>query len=163
MQRTGFVPKNLRNEKGMAIIETVPLLVIFVVLMSFGLGFFGVVHTATLNSIGARTYAFETFRNRTNLNYFREDQSGLQAATSLNNSRKGWRYHAVQNEGYRINRIIPTTRPISLGRGVAAINTSQEVHNQQIFQILPRNERISVNPVWVMVGYGICLSATCGN
>ena len=42
-------------------------MVIFVMLMSFGMGLFGVVHTAILHSIAARTYSFETFRQRTNL------------------------------------------------------------------------------------------------
>lgn len=162
MKKPAFV-QNIRNEKGMAIIEAVPLLVIFVVLMSFGLGFYGVIHTATLSSIGARTYAFETFRNRTNLSYFREDSSGLNVSESKNNSKKGWRFHGIQSEKFRINRWYPTQRPIALGQAVAGTNTSPDVHNQQIFAILPRNERVSVNPVWVMVGYGICLNATCGN
>lgn len=143
-------------------IEAVPLIVIFVVLMSFGLGFYGAIHTATLHSIGARAYAFETFRQRTNLYYFREDQSGLQPARALNFTRKGWRFHFVGHESDTRDRLVPTTRPISLGRGVAGVETNEQTHNQQIFQIQPRNERIAVNPVWVMVGYGICLNATCG-
>lgn len=153
--------KILNNEKGLAMLETVPLIVIFVVLTSFGMGFFGIVHTAVLNSIGARAYAFETFRQRTNLYYFRENGSGL--SRPINFSKKGWRYHAVQHESDKRERFVATTRPIALGRSVASTESSLETHNQQIFEILPRNERISVNPAWVMVGYGICLNANCGN
>ncbi len=151
----------LRNEKGLAMLETVPLLVIFVVLTSFGMGFFGIVHTAVLHSIGARTYAFETFRQRANLYYFRENGSGLTRPISY--SKKGWRFHAINHESDLREKFIATTRPIALGRSVASSDTSGETHNQQIFEILPRNERINVNPAWVMVGYGICLNANCGN
>jgi hypothetical protein len=144
-------------------LETVPLLVIFVVMTSFGMGFFGVIHTAVLHSIGARTYSFETFRQRTNLSYFREDGSGLQAGRSINYSKKGYRYHAIQNENDPRNSFVATTRPISLGRAIAQTDTPADTHNLEIFGILPRNQRTSVNPVWVMVGYGICLNAKCGN
>lgn len=142
-------------------LETVPLLVIFVVLVSFGLGFFGIVHTAVLHSIGARTYAFETFRQRTNLYYFRENGSGLN--DPINFQTKQWRYHAVQNESDPRDLFVATTRPIALGRSVAGSQTTNETHNLQVYNILPRNERIAVNPAWIMVGYGICLNANCGN
>lgn len=151
----------LKNEKGLAMLEAVPLLVIFVVLMSFGLGFFGLVHTAVLHSIGARTYAFETFRQRTNLYYFRENISGL--TRPINFSKKGWRYHAVNHESDPAERFVATTRPLAFGRSTASSDSNVDTHNQQIFQILPRNERVAVSPAWVMVGYGICLNAGCGN
>jgi hypothetical protein len=155
--------KILRNQKGMAIIETVPLIVIFVVLLSFGMGFYGVVQTAILHSIAARTYAFETFRQRTNLMFYREDGTGESAANSMNYSKKGWRYHAVQHETDSRNKFVSTTRPIALGRTVAATDPGENTHNQTIIsQLLPRNERVNVNPVWVMVGYGLCLNAKCG-
>lgn len=154
----------LANERGLAMVETVPLLVLFVVLMSFGMGFFGVVHTATLHSIAARTYSFETFRQRTNLYYYREDGSGEQASKSINFTKKGWRYHAVQHETDARDKFVATTRPIALGRAIASEDTSETTHNKTIIsELLPRNERVSVNPVWVMVGYGICLNAKCGN
>jgi Flp pilus assembly protein TadG len=153
----------LTNDRGTAMLETVPLLVIFVVLTSFGMGFFGVVHTAVLHSIAARTYSFETFRQRANLYYFREDGTGKTANKSINFTSKGWRYHAVQHESDQRDKFVATTRPIALGRGVAQASANDNTHNIEIFGILPRNERTSVNPVWVMVGYGICLNAGCGN
>lgn len=151
----------LNTEKGFAMLESVPLIVIFVALTSFGMGFYGLIHTAVLNSIGARTYAFETFRQRTNLYYFRENGSGL--TRPINFSRKQWRYHAVNSESDSRELFIATARPIALGRSVAASEANGEVHNRQIFELRPRNERVSVNPAWVMVGYGICLNANCGN
>jgi len=150
----------LNNERGIALLETVPLIVLFVVLVSFGLGFFGIVHTAVLHSIGARTYAYETFRQRTNLYYFREDGSGR--TRPINFSKKQWRYHAVQHETDPRERFVATTRPISFGRGTDNVEANLETHNVQIFQLASRNERVAVNPAWIMVGYGICLNAQCG-
>lgn len=156
--------KNSRigNEKGLAILETVPLIVIFILMISFGMGFFGIVHTAILHSIAARTYAWETFRSRSNLYYYREDGSGLERPFNFTN--KGWRYHAVQHESDDRDFFVATTRQISMGSNSAPEgDMAKETHNQGIFQILPRNEKINVNPAWVMVGYGICLNAQCGN
>jgi hypothetical protein len=153
--------KILKNEKGLAMLETIPLIVIFAMLVGFGLGFFGIIHTAILHSIGARTYAYETFRNRANLYYFREDGTGLERP--INYTKKQWRYHAVQHENDSRTRFVATTRGISFGRDVAANQTTSETHNVQIFQLPARNDRVAVNPAWIMVGYGICLNATCGN
>lgn len=143
-------------------IEAIPLLVIFVVLLSFSLGFFGVVHTAILNSISARTYAFETFRDRTNLNYFREDGSALGSVGPLYLGNKGFRYHAINHENDKRSLFVATTRTIAMGQEEAEQKTGKDTHNQQVYNIAPRNERINVNPVWIMVGYGMCLNADCG-
>ena len=96
-------------------IETVPLIVIFVVMTSFAMGFYGVVQTAILHSIAARTYSFETFRQRSNLYYFREDGSGVEASTSYNFKKKGWRYQAVQNASDDRLFFVPSQRNIALG------------------------------------------------
>src|SRR3954467_9209445 len=112
--------RSLNNQKGIALLETVPLLVIFVMLMSYGFGLYGMIHTAVLHSIAARTYSFETFRQRTNLSYFREDGSGLNASTSFNFKKKGWRFQAVQHESDQRNLFIATVRPIALGNRTPA-------------------------------------------
>jgi hypothetical protein len=156
-------PHILGNERGNAMVETIPLLVLFVVLTAAGMGVFGIVHTATLNSIAARTYSFETYRNRTNLYYFREDGSGLVPGTSLVFHKKGWRYQATQNESDTRNLFVATARPVYFGRGLDAVEAGSDVHNQKIYSLTGRNQNISVNPAWIMVGYGICLNATCGN
>jgi len=156
------ISKHLKNEKGMAMIEAVPLLVMFVVLLSFSLGFFGVVHTAILNSIAARAYAFETFRDRTNLNFFREDGSAVKGLGPLYLGVKGFRFHAIQNEGDKRQLFIPTTRSIAMGQEEPQKPSTKDLHNSQIYDIPTMNDRVDVNPVWVMVGYGICLNAACG-
>jgi hypothetical protein len=158
------VKKNiLRNNRGIALLETIPLVVIFVMLMSFGMGLFGLIHTAILHSIAARTYSMETFRQRANLSYFREDGSGLDAAKSFNYTKKQWRYQAVQHEADARNVFVATVRPIALGRTIAGGDATETTNNVSIFAMQSRNEKIGINPGWVMVGYGICLRAECGN
>lgn len=141
-------------------IETVPLLIIFVVLVSSGLGLFGMIHTAILHSIGARTYAFETFRQRANLYYFRENDSGLTQPISY--ARKEWRFHGIQAENDDRRTFVATSRPISFGRPSESADANVQVHNQAIFNLPGRNDRVAVSPGWIMVGYGICLNASCG-
>lgn len=153
-------PSQLRNQKGMAMIEAVPLIVIFVMLLSFGMGFYGAIHTATLHSISARTYAFETFRQRANLNYFREDESGLSAP--MHYKKKGFRFHAVSNDLDLSAFFVSTVRPMSIGRNIASTDTNSSTHNQQVFELKRRNQDVGVDPIWVMVGYGICLDPRCG-
>ena len=89
--------KALRNQKGTAMVEVVPLLVIFVLLINFSLGFFGVIHAGILNSIAARNYAFETFRNRAVLNYLRD----IADSDDVTYRREGFRFHGIKIEGTR--------------------------------------------------------------
>lgn len=149
------------NQNGSALLETIPLLVIFVMLLSFGMGLFGVVHTAILHSIGSRTYAFETFRQRTNLTYFREDQSGI-FGNKVSYQKKGWRYHAVNHETDPRQNFVATTRPITIGQ-TPSNSTNEDINNSSIYAMPVRNSDIQVNPAWIMVGYGICLNMQCGN
>lgn len=61
-----------KNNKGMAILEMIPIIVIVMLLLNFSIGFFGAIHTGILQSISARNYAFETFRHQPNLYYLRQ-------------------------------------------------------------------------------------------
>ena len=64
-----LITQHLQNEKGMAALEIIPIVIIVVLLLSFSFGFFGVIHTGILNSMAARNYAFETFNHRSDLRY----------------------------------------------------------------------------------------------
>lgn len=153
--------KHLSNEKGMATIEALPLLVIFLVFISYGMGLFGVIHTGILYSIAARTYAFETFRNRTNLTYFRENPSTASKPAHYKNM--GMRFHVIQSDKATQEEIQATARPISIGRASASTSSSDSDHNTKIFALQTRNQSVGVSPAWVMVGYGLCLNANCGD
>jgi hypothetical protein len=154
-----------RNQRGMAMIEALPLLVIFVMLLSFAMGFFGIIHTAVLSSIAARTYAFETFRNRSNLKYYREDGSALDAGIGpLYLGEKGFRYHAIQHESDNRPNFVATSRPLTIGANNPNTPGTGDTHNSQVYTIQDktRNQKVDVSPAWIMVGYGICLDPTCG-
>lgn len=155
-------PKILRNQRGLATVEAVPLLVVFVMLTGFSLGLWGSVHTAILHSIAARTYAFETFANRVDLTSHRLDC--VNGANCLSMRQQGVRFHSIVSE-----RVAPeamqwpvTTRPLSVGYRGPAFKTKQATHLDEIFSLKPRNQSIEVGPIWIMVGYGMCLDATCG-
>jgi hypothetical protein len=51
-----------KSEKGMAIMETIPVLFLLVLVFNFSLGFFGAIHSGILNSIASYNYTLETFR-----------------------------------------------------------------------------------------------------
>lgn len=60
-----------KSEKGMAVLEAIPVLFMMVLVFNFSLGFFGAIHSGILNSIASYNYTLETFRFRSNLVYFR--------------------------------------------------------------------------------------------
>ncbi len=158
----------IRNEKGLATLETVPLLAIFVILLAYSFGAFGVIHTGILNSVAARTYAFETMRGRTNVTYFRDNVMGPAPIDSHHFMRKGNRIHGIRHEdgpgalGFRA-----TERPIRIGFGGIAADPSRNnasIHNERIFSDVVEQvqTQVGVSPVWVMTQYGMCINATCG-
>lgn len=144
----------------MAVLEALPLLVIFLVLISYGLGLWGVVHAGVLHSIAARTYAFETFRNRTDLSYFRDSS---REGSVLSYERFGMRFHGVQSPGSPSD-FHATAVPLAIGREVERSAASLPDHNQRIYTLGPRNREggVEVSPAWLMIGYGMCLNAVCG-
>lgn len=145
----------------MASVEAIPLIVIFVMFVGYMLGMFGYVHSGILYSIAARSYAFETFRNRTNVVYFREQGAGLSAPLHFQNHAN--RYHAIANpEQNTGTNFIATTREISFGRRQPNAIISDEAHAEQIPQLEIRNQSLGVNPAWLTIGYGICLNSSCG-
>jgi hypothetical protein len=159
--------KPIKNERGMATIEAIPLILVFMLLLTYELGMFGVIHTGIMNSISSRAYAFETFRGRTNLTYFRDT-----AGSELTQFRTtGNRTHAVASERRTASDTqmgIATERPYRVG-GPAPEEmgrTNVSIHNEKVFdQTLvgpqKRNGSVEVSPVWIQVQYGICLNAKC--
>lgn len=156
------IPKNRVKEKGMSLIETIPLILIMATLLTFLLGFWGVTHRHVLHSIAARTYAFETFRHRANLTYF-VDQGG---DSSVHYNVTKQRYHAIRGANAN-EQFIAASIPIRFPTSNEIQGNRKEVHTNEIWNEtrLPENGRaqVSASPVWVMVGYGICLSAGCGD
>ena len=160
--------KNLHSdEKGMATLEAIPLLICFLVLIAHSFGFYGIIQTGILNSIAARTYAFETFRHRSNLYFFRENR--LQGTVRSNYFSSNTRLHGVNAEDNPINAVqgsIATERQLAIGITVPDEGrTNASIHNQEVYKIQEgqQNTTVATSPVWIMVSYGICLNEKCGD
>ncbi|QLY25597.1 hypothetical protein [Bdellovibrio sp. KM01] len=157
----------LSNEKGSAMIEVIPVIFVIVTFITFSLGFFGAIHSGILNSIASRNYAFETFRHRSNLVYFRNNTDKENAQLSYN--KLGIRIHGVTSEKSPKGSDIwyATTRPININmlssqKEVEAAGSDSE-HNQKVPTVNDeRNDKVGVNPIWLKSQYGICLNAACG-
>ena len=63
--------KAAARQRGVAVFEMLFILLFFVTLFAFTLGFWGAAHTAALQSIAARHYAFEVLNNRAHYEYHR--------------------------------------------------------------------------------------------
>ncbi len=156
----------LRCQKGSAAIEMVPALVIVALLVSFVLGFFGVIHTGIIQSIASRNYAFETFRHRPNLTYLRD--SGGDGTEKNYYRASGVRYHTTVNEGRldgKFNlQFMPVERNIRFHQNNEEEGRSVVVHNQTLQTIAAgkRYQGQGVNPVWVKTIYGMCINSECG-
>lgn len=150
-------PSRLKSESGLASIEAIPLIVVFVMLTGYAMGMWGSVHSAILQSIAARTYAFETFGNRANLNLHRDTDPN-----PLTNKRLGYRFHSIRSEASNEIEWHATARPLSIGFPAPEATGRESDHNTRIYEIGPRNRNVDVSPMWIMVGHGICLNARCG-
>jgi len=157
------VQKILTNSEGMAAFEMIPIIVIFVLLMSFTFGFFGSIHTGILTSIAARNYAFETFRHRSNLVYFKDsDPNPTQAKT--NYSKPSTRHHGIGSEHGSNSEYTVANRPIDKF-GVVTFEGGDDptLHNRDVRGLSEsrRNTRVAVNRIWVKTIYGICINNKC--
>lgn len=171
-------PQLRRKESGMASVEIVPIILLFAMLFNFTLGFFGIIHSGILSSIASRNYAFETFRNRANLVYLRDDD--MKPAKNEEEARytkTGFRFHGVISESNNgVQTWIATKRPIRFtdaggldealgdkGDHTTLVRTVQSVGKvSDTFTGKTAEEgKSGVNPVWLQTLYGICLNSTC--
>lgn len=179
--------KNKKSEKGMAIIEAIPVLFMLVLIFNFSLGFFGAVHSGILNSMASYNYALETFRFKSNLMYFRP------GASITNNRLSQNRIHGTTQDGTEalieekgkwpatLRAITFNYKPDTPGRDLANVQDSK---NGKLPLSEPEREYKSTPPdnnvwsftsksvpkdgnsvqtarVWIKTVYGICLNADC--
>lgn len=154
------------NQKGMAIFEIIPILGVFILLLNFSIGFFGAIHSGILNSIASRNYAFETFRNRSNLNYFRDSDNKEGPYLPI-----GYRYHTTVAEGGgKEETFYATRRALKLSNALSPVDDESEVHTSSqkvggIKRDIAASEKIDQDEfgsIWVRTAYGICLNNGCG-
>jgi hypothetical protein len=180
-----------KSEKGMAIVEAVPVLFMLVLVFNFSLGFFGAVHSGILNSIASYNYALETFRFKSNLVYFRPGGGNTNYAKSFN------RVHGTTQDGSETqtsgkedkNKWPATQRGITFnykrddpnrnlalvqdGKNKAAVPDSIGDHewitrtaSTNIWKVdskyIPEEgDTIQTPRIWIKTVYGICINAVC--
>jgi len=167
----------VKNEKGMAVLEIIPILFIYMLLINFSLGFFGAIHAGILHNIAARNYAFETMRHRSNLVYHRV------VSPTNNFASRGYRFGGIIFDNATLADVSFTApkRPIAFTsafggndsangidlseRGPAGEPNAKTLHNTTVNGLnnLARNENISVGQIWIKSLYGICINSQCGD
>lgn len=165
-ERLKFLKKQMQNQKGMAVLEMIPVMIVIVIVLRYTYGFFGVLQSATIQSIAVRNYAFETFRHRSRLSYLRE----VGTLEDRFKYRKGMRLHGVRDENSRLsstpdwdvsvrNITFPTKEEDILG----ANGFLTRIQDQSNIAVGRRySEGDGVNPVWLAIRYGICIDHNCG-
>lgn len=155
--------KRINQEKGSAILETLPLLIIFMTILGNMWGFFMVVHSGILSSIGARTYAFETFRNRADLTYFRDQEistgTPLSKTDLVNYYKVGSRIHSVtqSDNDNKFYPLVVNYNQFSPAQAKASGSTEDQHNHAAIFRD-KRTPDEGVKKIWIRSTYGICLN-----
>ena len=158
---------DIHSEQGMASLEMLPLLFVFIFMFAYTLGLFGSIHTGIKNSIGARQYLFETVRNRVNVVYFR-DTAGTDAVqfSALNN-----RIHGIKGESQGTDAALRATeRALRMGITIepGPSRNDPSIHVEKIpsateLNAGARDTGTEASPIWIMVVYGLCLNLNCGD
>ena len=161
----------------MAMLEALPIIWVMFVLMGATLGSWGIAHTAVLNSIAARNYTFFLFNNRSDLSYLRDFGRSDYSSLSLDevnihyyredeSDGRGKRFSFISSEESSTAEFTATLRRVDF-RKLTYDDRSEflrEPEHTNIKDEIPsRNINRKVGPAWIMVGYGICLSAKCGD
>lgn len=153
--------KQKKSQQGMAILETVPMIFVFVALVGFTIGFYGVTQKMILHSIASRAYGFEQIRHRANTNYLRDVGTG---GTENSYHLTQLRYFTTRAPGTG-DRFIASRMGIDYRDRNPADQGNPDSHNTSAYQDInrsSRNERHLFNSVWIKVGHGLCLRASCG-
>lgn len=163
----GKTASSVVNEKGMAVLEMIPVMIVIVVVLRYTYGFFGVIQSATLQSIAVRNYAFETFRHRSRLSYLRE----VGTVEDRFKYRKGMRLHGVRDENSTLSSTpdwdvsvrditFPPKETDVLGSN-SFLSRIQEQNNIRVGRRYSESD--GVNPVWLAIRYGMCVDYKCGD
>jgi hypothetical protein len=161
-----------KNNKGMALIEALPVLFMVILIFNFSLGFFGAIHSGILNSIGSYNYTMETFRFRSNLVYFRPGGGVANYAKSMN------RVHGVTADGYKMEDSRKGKWPVTIRSvtvsGNGKLQGSTEVDNHSLankstsvwraissYTANSEDDAPKTPEIWIKTVYGICLNAEC--
>lgn len=168
-----------KKEEGMAVIEAIPVLFMLVMVFNFSLGFFGAIHSGILNSIGSYNYAFETFRYRSTLVYFRPG-----AGADKNYKLASNRVHGITTDGSeQATNEEKGTWPVTFRgitfnyvkddpkRNLAGITESERKYGERTSstniwfatsEYTPQESSSIQTPrIWLKTVYGMCINADC--
>ena len=168
--------KQKSNERGLALVEAIPVLFMIIVVFNFSLGFFGAIHSGILNSIGAYNYTMETFRFRSNLMYFRP---GSNLESHYKESKN--RVHGVIQDGNELPDIKKspwpaTVRSVAFAMGATGLKGKEgnvtdhqfkrkddptNVWSYKSNDIPSSVAETNIPEIWIKTVYGICLNADC--
>lgn len=139
----------LKNHSGVAVLEMLPLLAVFVILFGLTFGFWASIHSGILRSIAARHYAFEVINNRSHIVYHR-DTANQQPEKEQYYEKNGYRFFASVKRQQTDDPDLLSERQ--------AINLFDSGGTQ-----IPEQDRDDqANPIKLKTGYGICLNFECG-
>jgi len=159
MIKAHLLQKCRSKQKGLAMLEAVAVLAVFIVIINFTVGLYGIIASSTLYSIAARNYAFETFRHRADLRYLRTTVTDRENCHVFGSEQAPYRFHMIDEP--QTDELEPNASPSRITftpQGAKSLGTTPEVHSAVYGS--EKNGRITrgVSPVWIKVGYGICIN-----
>ena len=148
----------LSSQKGLATVEALPILIVFILLLSFTLGFFMSIHTGILFNISARTYAFDTFLHRSDLSYWRDTEQYYGKTLGI-------RIHGVTgdfNSAANLGTYPWPSRPVSFAPFFSPGLNSRSSRPTNACLQQGREGVESKSWICLQIAYGICVNPTCG-
>lgn len=170
--------KTIKNQKGMSILEVIPLIFMMAILIKSSFGFWAAIHSGVLNSIAAYNHTMATFAFRSDLTTLRpgywEDRNGDQSVDSYKKANS--RFHFVISDVSTSDKE-PEATPRSFGmdRALASmpmdqgesLSTEDRQKNRQAMHKNLTDESSDykhkkwTNFIWIKTSYGICLNPKC--
>lgn len=171
----------LRKKRGMAIIEFLFFFFVFIFFFALMYGSWGITHSAILSSIGARAYAWDVIRNRSNLAFVR-DNGSLENNYWKKNSRV---FTVTEKKPLSNINFLPRKLKIDMGgadwsstpqQGFTGVNLQRQSSYYSTnttdntfddvggLALRDRNLQDTGNKtgvVHLMMAYGICLNSNC--
>ncbi len=140
----------LKDQRGVAVVEMLPLLAIFITVFGLAFGFWTSIHSGTLQSIAARRYAFEVINNRSDFVYHRDTKEAANYKQYF--QKNGNRFFAVVQQQKN-----PEPKLQAEGKDLSLFNKKDPMSIEKV-----RQEGNKVSPIWLKTGYGICIDCKCG-
>ena len=148
------------NNKGIAYVELIFLIPVFVMFFGLTIGLWASIHSGTLRSIAARHYAFEVLNNRTEFIYHR-DTAVEGVGTKQYYKRNGKRIFAnVKHQPVTVTPPdpIPARSWLNLFKGQGSAQDARLVKGKQTQSGCEKIEPA----LQFKIAYGICLDYNCG-